>query len=99
MRKMMEKAIEIFGVEEENIRLWDYHGETRYFSLLLFWFSVFWKQLLLKFIPSRLKLLDDLDSFLSDHQIMDRQKVLIEEKDADGKWPAVATRFNSYFFI
>jgi uncharacterized UBP type Zn finger protein len=74
-KELLDIAISTFELNRDQIRLWDYHGD------------------------SRLKLLDDLDSALSESQIIDRQKVLVEEKEANGNWPIVQpkTSYNSYY--
>lgn len=40
-----------------------------------------------------------MDSGLAECQIIDRQKVLVEEKEADGKWPVVQEQPLVYTFF
>ena len=46
--------------------------------------------------PSRLKHLQEMDTFLSEHQILDNQKIMFDEKGEDGKWPADKQRTSTY---
>lgn len=68
VKDLMEMVLSTFDVQRDQIRLWDYHGDTR------------------------LKLMDDMESTLSECQIIDRQKVLVEEKEANGSWPVVQSK-------
>jgi ubiquitin carboxyl-terminal hydrolase 4/11/15 len=66
-RKLMDMGLEAFDLKEEEVRMYDYHGD------------------------SRLKHLTEMDSVLADHQILDRQKIMFDEKDDKGNWPQVNT--------
>ena len=40
-----------------------------------------------------------MDTFLTDHQILDNQKIMFDEKDEDGNWPRYFTSPFSFLFL
>ena len=76
------QLLQICSFRPSEILMWDFHGNKKYFHSFFFFFA-FLLHFHFHFILFllRVKLLNDMESQLRTHKILDEQTILLEQKE------------------